>query len=66
MFFNDLSNTGLIMTVPYMKGCVKYASKIGVDAIKTAYFGNPKIKEDDLNKISMISGEAEEWGFPIP
>jgi DhnA family fructose-bisphosphate aldolase class Ia len=61
---NDLSNTGLIMTVPYMKDYVKYAAKIGVDAIKTAYFGNPKIKEDDLEKISMMSAEAEEWGIP--
>jgi DhnA family fructose-bisphosphate aldolase class Ia len=60
----DLPNTGLIMTIPYAKEYVKYASKIGVDAIKTAYFGNPKMKESDLDKISMIVAEAEEWGIP--
>ncbi|MEM3192075.1 MAG: hypothetical protein QW292_08300 [Candidatus Parvarchaeota archaeon] len=60
----DFPNTGLIMTVPYIKEYVKYSSKIGVDAIKTAYFGNPKMKEDDLDKISMMAAEAEEWGIP--
>ncbi len=60
----DFPNTGIIMTVPYIKEYVKYASKIGVDAIKTAYFGNPKMKEGDLDRISMMAAEAEEWGIP--
>ena len=60
----DLKGIAVIMTIPYEPSMVRFAAKLGVDAIKTSYFGNPNIPENYIIKISRIAAEANEWGIP--
>ena len=55
---------GIVMTIPFDPSFVKLAVKLGVDAVKTTYFGSVPLSEDKYNQFSAIGLAAEEWGIP--
>ncbi len=58
------NKTSLILTIPYDYKYVKLAAMLGVDGIKTAYFGQVPMNDDVFNRLSEIANEAEQWEIP--
>jgi len=54
----------IILTIPYDYKYVKLAAKIGVDGVKTAYFGPVPLNDSVFYRLSQVANEAEQWNLP--
>jgi len=54
----------IVLTIPFDPKYVELAVKMGVDAVKTTYFGPVPLSEDKYNKFSAVGQACEEWGIP--
>jgi fructose-bisphosphate aldolase/2-amino-3,7-dideoxy-D-threo-hept-6-ulosonate synthase len=54
----------VVLTIPYDPKYVELAAKLGVDAVKTTYFGPIPLSEEKYNQFSAIGRACEEWGMP--
>jgi fructose-bisphosphate aldolase/2-amino-3,7-dideoxy-D-threo-hept-6-ulosonate synthase len=57
-------NIAIVLTIPFDPKYVELATKMGVDAVKTTYFGSVPLSEEKYNKFSAIGQACEEWEIP--
>jgi len=57
-------SVAIVLTIPFDPKYVELAVKMGVDAVKTTYFGPVPLLEDKYNKFSAIGQACEEWEIP--
>jgi len=55
---------GIVLSIPSDPQYVELAAKIGVDAVKTTYFGRIPLNEEDYARFSAVARACEEWGIP--
>jgi DhnA family fructose-bisphosphate aldolase class Ia len=55
---------GIVLTIPFDPKYVEFAAKLGVDAVKTTYFGPVPLNEEKYNQFSSIGRACEEWCIP--
>lgn len=55
---------GIILTIPFDPKYVEFAVKLGVDGVKTTYFGSIPLSEEKYNQFSSIGKACEEWEMP--
>lgn len=54
----------IVLTIPFDPEYVEFAVKLGVDAVKTTYFGQVPLSEEKYNQFCAIGRACEEWGIP--
>ncbi|MHA1834868.1 MAG: class I fructose-bisphosphate aldolase [Candidatus Baldrarchaeia archaeon] len=54
----------IVLTIPFDPKYVELAAKLGVDAVKTTYFGPVPLSEEKYNQFSSIGSACEEWSVP--
>jgi fructose-bisphosphate aldolase/2-amino-3,7-dideoxy-D-threo-hept-6-ulosonate synthase len=57
-------SVAIVLTIPFDPKYVELAVKMGVDAVKTTYFGPVPLSEDKYNKFSAVGQACEEWEIP--
>lgn len=55
---------GIVLTIPFDPKYVEFAVKLGVDMVKTTYFGPVPLTEEKYNQFSAIGRVCEEWEMP--
>ncbi|MEM3826467.1 MAG: fructose-bisphosphate aldolase [Nitrososphaeria archaeon] len=61
---NFSGKIGIVLTIPFDPEYVKFAVKLGVDAVKTTYFGPIPLTEEKYLQFSSIGRACEEWEMP--
>jgi DhnA family fructose-bisphosphate aldolase class Ia len=54
----------IVLTIPFDPKYVELAAKLGVDAVKTTYFGAVPLSEEKYNQFSSIARACEDWEMP--
>jgi len=58
------SKISLILSIPYNPRYIELALKLGVEGIKTTYFGPVPLSWEEMHKIWMISQASDDMGIP--
>lgn len=53
----------IVLSIPFDPKYVELAAKMGVDAVKTTYFGKIPLDWDQMRKIGEVASAAEDWGM---
>lgn len=63
-FYNEMPrNVGLILSIPPDPKFVRFASSIGVHAVKNTFFGS--VEDERLQLLHPLAVECERWGMPF-
>ena len=61
---NFSGKISIVLTIPFDPKYVELAAKLGVDAVKTTYFGPVPLTEEKYLQFSAIGRACEELGIP--